>query len=72
MTALVPRPRGYDLRFLNASEASSQAHVRLQPQPAAVTPINLGGDSGVPLLGSDGVFSLPVRPWEIVTLRVTR
>jgi hypothetical protein len=71
MTALVPRPSGYDLRLLNASKASRVARVRLQPQPATVAAINLGGDSGEPLLGKDGVFLRQVRPWEIVTLRVT-
>jgi alpha-mannosidase len=72
MTALVPRPGGYDLRFLNASAASREARIRLQPKPAAVTAISLGGDSSAPLRPTDGVFRRPVRPWEIVTLRVMR
>ncbi len=72
MTALVPRPGGYDLRLVNASPASREARVRLQPQPATVTAINLNGDSGETLLGNDGVFTRWVRPWEIVSLRVTR
>ncbi|TMC45986.1 MAG: hypothetical protein E6J25_01185 [Chloroflexi bacterium] len=72
MTALVPRPGGYELRFLNASAASRDARVRLQPQPAHVAVITLGGDVREPLLPNGGVYSRPVRPWEIVTLRVTR
>ena len=72
MTALVPRPGGYELRFLNASEASCGVRVRLQPQPGEVTVITLGGDLREPLMPKAGVFRMPVRPWEIVTLRVSR
>ena len=72
MTALVPRPGGYDLRFLNASDASREARVRLLPQPTDVTVINLGGDRREQLVPKGGVVGIPVRPWEIVTLRVTR
>ena len=72
LTALLPRPGGYDLRLLNASDAPREARVRLQPQPADVIVITLGGDPGDQLLQKDGACSIPVRPWEIVTLRVTR
>jgi 2-O-(6-phospho-alpha-D-mannosyl)-D-glycerate hydrolase len=72
MTALVPRPDGYDLRFLNASDASGEARVRLQPQPANITAITLGGEVRQQLAPSDGVVRISVRPWEIVTLRVAR
>jgi hypothetical protein len=72
MTALLPRPGGYDLRFLNASDASREAVVRLQPQPADVAVITLGGDVREQLAPKGGVVKIPVRPWEIVTLRATR
>jgi alpha-mannosidase len=72
MTALQPQPGGYDLRFLNASDESREALVRLQPQPADVRVITLGGVMREPLAPQDGVLRIPVRPWEIVTLRATR
>ncbi|MDQ6713988.1 MAG: hypothetical protein M3Z28_12485 [Candidatus Dormibacteraeota bacterium] len=72
MTALLPRPGGYDLRLLNASDASGEARVRLQPQPADVTVVNLGGVARERLTTKDGVLTIPVRPWEIVTLRAAR
>ena len=72
MTALLPQPGGYDLRFVNASDESGEARVRLQPQPAEVTVVTLGDVERERLSPSDGVLTVPVRPWEIVTLRATR
>ena len=72
LTALLPRPGGYDLRFLNASSESREALVRLRPHPADVTVITLGGVVREQLTPRDGVLRFRVRPWEIVTLRATR
>ena len=72
MTALQPRPGGYDLRFLNASDASCEARVRLQPQPVDVRVVTLGDVERERLVPAGGVLHLPVNPWEIVTLRATR
>jgi alpha-mannosidase len=72
MTALTPQPGGYDLRFLNASDASREARVRLEPQPADVTLVTLGGVVRERLAPKDGALGIRVRPWEIVTLRATR
>ena len=72
MTALLPRPGGYDLRVLNASNAACPASVHLQPQPAEVTSITLGGDPREQLAVKDGVVRLSLPPWGIATLRVTR
>jgi 2-O-(6-phospho-alpha-D-mannosyl)-D-glycerate hydrolase len=72
MTALRPRPRGYDLRFLNASDESRDARVRLQPQPADVRVVTLGDVERERLAPPHGVLTIHVRPWEIVTLRATR
>jgi alpha-mannosidase len=72
MTALLPRPAGYDLRLLNASDRPREALVRLQPQPPDVSVVTLGGDLRDQLEPRGGVLKIPVRPWEIVTLRATR
>jgi alpha-mannosidase len=72
LTALVPRPEGYDLRFLNASDSSREARVRLEPQPSDVTLVTLGGAARERLAPRDGVLQIRVRPWEIVTVRATR
>jgi hypothetical protein len=72
MTALLPRAGGYDLRFVNASNASREARVRLQPQPTDARVITLGGVVREQLALKDGVVRIPVRPWEIVTVRATR
>jgi alpha-mannosidase len=72
MTALRPRPGGYDLRFLNASDEAGDARLRLQPQPAAVTVVTLADVERERLTPNDGVLQIPVRPWEIVTLRASR
>jgi alpha-mannosidase len=72
MTALLPRPGGYDLRFLNASDASTRARVRLQPQPSEVVALTLADNLRERLTPRHDVVRIAVRPWEIVTLRVTR
>jgi len=72
MTALLPRAGGYDLRFLNASDASREARVRLQPPPADASVITLGGVVREQLAPKGGVVRIAVRPWEIVTVRATR
>jgi alpha-mannosidase len=72
MTALLPRPGGYDLRFFNASDQSREARVRLQPRPADVTVVTLGGVERERLASKRDVLRIPVGPWEIVTLRATR
>ena len=72
MTALVPRPGGYDLRLLNASDASGEAIIRLQPEPGNTSMITLGSVVREQLAPKGGVVRIPVRPWEIVTLRATR
>jgi hypothetical protein len=70
MTALIPRPQGYDLRVLNASDAPRAASIHLHPQPAEVTPISLAGDTEESLALDDGVVRLSLRAWELATLRV--
>ena len=72
MTALQPRPGGYDLRFLNASDASCEARLRLQPQPVDVRVVTLGDVERERLTPEGGTLHLPVNPWEIVTLRAMR
>jgi hypothetical protein len=72
MTALVPSPEGYTLRFLNASDDPRDAGVRLEPLPADVTVVTLGDVERERLAPADGVLRMSVRPWEIVTLRATR
>jgi len=72
MTALQPRPGGYDLRFFNASDASQEAGVRLQPQPADVRVMTLSDVERERLAPKGGMLRIPVKPWEIVTLRATR
>jgi len=72
LTALLPRPGGYDLRLLNASDASREAIVRLQPVPRHLSVISLGGVAREQLAPRGGVVGIPVRPWEIVTVRATR
>jgi 2-O-(6-phospho-alpha-D-mannosyl)-D-glycerate hydrolase len=72
LTALLPQPGGYDLRLVNASVASREAIVRLQPVPGHVSLISLGGVAREQLVPQGGVVRIPVRPWEIVTVRATR
>jgi alpha-mannosidase len=72
MTAMVPRAGGYDLRLLNASDARREASVHLQPEPAAITSITLGGEVREQLALRDGMVRFSLPPWGIATLRVTR
>jgi alpha-mannosidase len=72
MTALVPRPGGYDLRLLNASDAPQKASVHLQPEPAEITSVTLGGDVREHPGLTNGMVRLSLPPWGIATLRVTR
>lgn len=72
MTALVPRPGGYDLRLLNASDAPQKASVHLEPEPVQITSVTLGGDVQERLTPTDGMVRLSLPPWGIATLRVTR
>lgn len=71
MTACIPRPSGYELRVLNASDQPRVAVVRLQPLPANIAWLTLAGDVLEPLSRADGVIRRSLRPWEIATLRVT-
>jgi alpha-mannosidase len=72
MTAAVPRPGGYELRILNASDHPQRAVLRLAPIPSDVVVVTLGGDIGQRLAGAKGVVDISLRPWEIATLRVSR
>ncbi len=70
MTACIPRPYGYDLRLLNASDAETRARVRLAPPPAEARWVSLGGETRERLSPVDGSLRFRLRPWEIATLRV--
>jgi alpha-mannosidase len=70
MTALIPRPHGYDLRLLNASDVPGEAIVQFDPAPAAVTSITLAGDLRESLTSSGGAVRLSMPAWGIATLRV--
>ncbi|MDQ6711358.1 MAG: hypothetical protein M3Z11_12505 [Candidatus Dormibacteraeota bacterium] len=72
MTACVPRPDGYDLRLLNASDRAQEATVRLRPVPAEISPVTLRGQALTALPASDGLVRLSLRRWEIATLHVRR
>jgi alpha-mannosidase len=72
LTALRPRPGGYDLRFLNASDESCDARLRLQPQPADVRLVSLGDVEREHPAQHDNALLIRVRPWEIVTVRAIR
>jgi mannosylglycerate hydrolase len=72
MTACIPQADGYALRLLNASDHAHDAKVRLRPSPTTVERISLADDRREPVtFGDDGV-KLSMRPWEIVTLRLSR
>lgn len=71
MTACIPRPEGFDLRLLNASDQPQDATVSLQPEPKEMVRINLGGEL-LEALPRRSHARLGLRPWEIATLRVTR
>jgi len=72
LTACIPRPAGFDLRLLNASDQARVATLRCALRPAAVAWTALSGDLRENLKPKDGVVRLPLRPWEIATLRITR
>ena len=72
MTACIPRPGGYDLRILNASDGPTEAAVRLAPQPERLAWLTLAGDVTAAASPTDGVLHRSMRPWEIATLRVVR
>jgi alpha-mannosidase len=71
MTALIPRQDGYEIRLLNASDQASEAGLRLEPV-GTLERSNLGGNDLERIAPRDGRFGLGLRPWEIVTLRLTR
>ena len=70
MTALIPRPDGYELRVVNASDTPRDASILLDPQPAEVTSITLAGDLRESLAVADRVVRLSLPAWGIATLRV--
>ena len=72
MTACIPRPNGFDLRLLNASDQPRVALVRHDVRPADVAWITLGGNPGGDVEVSDGIMRLSLRPWQIATLRISR
>jgi alpha-mannosidase len=72
LTACVPRPDGYDLRILNASDASHDASVTLQPKAGQVESITLAGEVRQHLPVHSDHVTVSMRPWEIVTLRLRR
>ena len=71
MTALIPRQDGYEIRLLNASDQASEAGLRLEPV-GTLERSNLAGNDLERIVPRDGRFGLGLRPWEIVTLRLTR
>src|SRR5438094_613749 len=72
MTACIPRPTGFDLRLLNASDQPRVAIVRCALHLAGVAWITLGGDLREDVRLNDGVMQFSLRPWEMATLRITR
>jgi alpha-mannosidase len=72
LTACIPRPDGYELRILNASDHPQAATVRLAPAPTDIVTVSLGGSIGHRPIGSNGRIELALRAWEIATLRVSR
>ena len=72
MTACIPRPTGFDLRLLNASDQPRVATVRCALHLAGVAWITLGGDLREDVRLNDGVMQFSLRPWEIATLRISR
>ena len=72
MTACVPQGNGFTLRLLNASDRAREANLRLRPRPTRIEAVSLGGEPQEPAtIAADGA-KLSIRPWEIVTLRVSR
>ena len=72
MTACIPRPSGLDLRLLNASDQPRIATVRCTLHLAGAAWITLGGELREDVGLQDGVMRVPLRPWEIATLRLAR
>jgi alpha-mannosidase len=70
MSGCLPRPDGYDLRVLNASDRPQEATVQLRPQPAEVVSLTLAGDVRQRYSASAQPVRLSMRPWEIATLRI--
>jgi alpha-mannosidase len=71
MTACIPAPDGVELRILNASDAPRDARVRFPPF-REVARVGLGGNPvDKPIATEDGI-RLPMRAWEIATLRLKR
>jgi mannosylglycerate hydrolase len=71
MTACIPRPDGFDLRILNASDTRRQARLELRPRPTRVTSLTIGGET-MHEWSADTWIDLSMRPWEIATLRAVR
>jgi alpha-mannosidase len=70
MTALIPRPDGYELRVVNASDTPRDASILLEPLPADVNSITLAGDLRESLALAEQVVRLSLPAWGIATLRV--
>jgi hypothetical protein len=70
MTALIPRPDGYDLRVVNASDRPHRARVAIRPLPVEVASVSLAGEKRSTPAAVDGRYELGLRRWEIATLRV--
>jgi hypothetical protein len=72
LTACVPRPYGYDLRILNCSDLPHACSLRIEPRPAEVTRVTLGGAIQERLAAERGALKFELRQWEIATLRVAQ
>jgi alpha-mannosidase len=72
MTACVPIAAGYELRLLNACAREVEARIVLRPQPAEALAVSLGGEAERALPVTDGAVRLPLGPWRIAALRVSR
>jgi hypothetical protein len=72
MTACIPRPDGFDLRLLNASDAGQEASVDYWPTPAEFVRLTLDDAVGGPIIVEQGVAHFATRPWEITTIRIRR
>jgi len=70
MTACIPRPDGYVVRILNASEHPQEAMVRFTQAPAEVRQVTLGGKINAAPRLDGGVVRTHMRPWEIATLQI--
>ncbi|TME48396.1 MAG: hypothetical protein E6I56_01550 [Chloroflexi bacterium] len=72
MTACIPRPDGYRLRVLNASDRPAEAIIRLHPQTQEVMIVTLEGEPQRAMAVRQGSVRLSMRAWEIATLQVAR